>query len=387
MTGVQDGLRSTLMRILLLNGPNLNLLGTREPEIYGSTSLPELEQMCRQWADELGHQLEGYQSNHEGALIDAIHGARGVFDGIVLNGGAFSHTSYAIHDALQSAGVPTVEIHISNIRAREEWRRHSVVAPATSYQIFGRGIDGYQAAIHRLHHDHLSPATVHGEGHPDRIGDLRLPDGEGPHPAVVLIHGGFWREIYTRDTLDSLAVDLVGRGYATWNVEYRRVPPIGGWRTTISDVVDAIDAVHALAERVPIDVEKTIVLGHSAGAHLAVLAAARIAHPIAKMVLLGGVLDLSLLPTEHGALPIFLGDELDTHRDAVDPCQHIPVDIATLVVHGTDDTSVDPTHSTNYVAAARSGNAEVTHVSLDGSDHWDIIDASSPAWENIAGQF
>ena len=206
-------------------------------------------------------------------------------------------------------------------------------------------------------------------------------------PVVVLIHGGFWREIYTRDTLDSLAVDLVARGYATWNVEYRRVPPIGAWRTTISDVVDAIDAVHALAERVPIDAEKTIVLGHSAGAHLAVLAAARTAHPIASMVLLGGVLDLSLLPTEHDALPIFLGDELDTHRNAVDPCQNIPVDIAALVVHGTEDTSVDPTHSTNYVTAARSANAEVTHVSLDGSDHWDIIDASSPTWESIAEQF
>ena len=262
------------MRILLLNGPNLNLLGTRAPEIYGSTTLPELEQMCRGWAEELGHLLETYQSNHEGALIDAIHGARDIFEGIVFNPGAYTHISYALHDAIEAVEIPTVEIHISNVRAREAWRRVSRIEPACVYQIFGRGVDGYRAAIRRLHHLAASPPMTLGSGdHPDRVGDLRVPDGDGPHPVVVLYHGGFWREQYTRDTLDSLAVDLTCRGYATWNVEYRRVPPMGGWRTTIGDSVDALEAVSDLGDRFRLDTSNISLVGHSAGAHLAFFAA------------------------------------------------------------------------------------------------------------------
>ena len=371
------------MRMLLLNGPNLNLLGSRDPEIYGTTTLPELEQMCRAWAEDMGHQLEAFQSNHEGALVDAIQDARGVFDGIVLNGGALTHYSYAITDALVAVDIPTVEIHISNIRAREEWRRRSVTEPATSYQIFGRGIAGYEAAIRRLHHDHVSPATVHGHDHPDRVGDLRIPDGQGPHPVVVLVHGGFWREIYTRDTLDGLAVDLTTRGYATWNIEYRRIPPLGAWRTTIGDVVDAIDEVSVLAESFAMDASTVTVVGHSAGAHLAAMAAGRVANPPQRIVLLGGVLDLSVLPTEHDALPSFLGDELGTHRDQVDPILQVPLAVPTTVVHGDRDESVAPVQSANFAAAASAAGDDVIHMALPESDHWDVIDARSDAWHQI----
>ena len=377
---------SPLMHLLLLNGPNLNLLGSRAPEVYGSTTLAEVEQMCRQWAGDLGHRLDAYQSNHEGALIEAIHDARGVFDGIVFNPGAYSHTSHALHDAIEAVEIPTVEIHISNVRAREAWRRTSRIEPACVYQIFGRGVDGYQAAIRRIHHLDASPPIVRGSGdHPDRVGDLRLPEGDGPHPVVVLLHGGFWREQYTRDSLDSLAVDLTARGVATWNVEYRRIPPIGAWRTTIGDAADAIDAVTDLAAEFPLDPSDITVLGHSAGAHLAVLGANGADVKPRRLVLLGGVLDLGVLDPEHDALPNLLGDELDTHRDIVDPISHVPRGIASLVVHGDDDVTVDPAHSANYVAASTARGEDAALIALRGSDHWDLIDARSDAWKTIAG--
>lgn len=138
------------MRVLLLHGPNLNLLGTREPEIYGSATLGELVDRCREWAAALGIELEAVQSNHEGDLIDAVHDAIGRCDGIVVNPGAYAHTSYALHDAIRACGLPTVEVHLSDITAREPWRAVSVTAPACVAAISGRGADGYRAALERL---------------------------------------------------------------------------------------------------------------------------------------------------------------------------------------------------------------------------------------------
>jgi acetyl esterase/lipase len=197
----------------------------------------------------------------------------------------------------------------------------------------------------------------------------------------VLLHGGFWREVWTRDTIDSLAVDLRARGYATWNVEYRRIPPVGAWRTTIGDVVDAIDALPMLAASNDLDLDNVTVFGHSAGAHLATMAARQCDQAIHKLVLLGGVLDLDVLPPEHDALGLFLGDELDSHRDAVNPRSLGAIGIPSLVVHGTEDTSVDPAHAVNFATAV---GDEATLVSLDGSTHWDIIDGDSAAWKSIA---
>jgi 3-dehydroquinate dehydratase-2 len=133
------------MRILLLNGPNLATLGRREPEIYGTTTLAEIEESCRAHALERGALLESFQSNHEGALIDRLE--RGDFDAVICNFGALSHTSYALHDALVAAARPAVEVHISDITAREPWRRVSVTAPATGHQVIGHGWRGYLEAI------------------------------------------------------------------------------------------------------------------------------------------------------------------------------------------------------------------------------------------------
>ena len=133
------------MRILLLNGPNLGRLGKRQPEIYGSTTLAQVEQACSERAAELGHSLSALQSNHEGALIDRIE--QRDFEAIIINAGSLTHTSYALHDALADVDGPIVEIHVSDIMAREPWRQVSVIEPVVSHRIMGRGWQGYLDSI------------------------------------------------------------------------------------------------------------------------------------------------------------------------------------------------------------------------------------------------
>jgi 3-dehydroquinate dehydratase II len=136
--------------ILVLNGPNLNLLGTREPAVYGHETLADVEELCRTTAAEVGLRVDFLQSNHEGVLIDAIHEARGTAAGIVMNPGAFTHTSVAIADAVAGVELPLVEVHISNVHRREAFRHHSYVSPVAAAIIVGAGTHGYQLAIRHL---------------------------------------------------------------------------------------------------------------------------------------------------------------------------------------------------------------------------------------------
>ena len=136
--------------LLILNGPNLNLLGTRQPEVYGRTTLADIEALCTAEAEIYGMTIDFAQSNHEGQLIDHIHAARGKNAGIVLNAGAYTHTSVALMDAISSAGVPLVEVHLSNIHAREAFRHKSFIAPVALGQICGFGATGYALAIRAL---------------------------------------------------------------------------------------------------------------------------------------------------------------------------------------------------------------------------------------------
>ena len=136
-----------MAKILLLSGPNLNLLGEREPDQYGATTLAELVALASETAAKLGHDVEHVQSNHEGALIDAIHAARGTCAAIVINPGAFTHYAYAITDALATFEGVKIEVHLSNPYAREGWRHHSVVAPVVDGSITGMRAEGYRLAI------------------------------------------------------------------------------------------------------------------------------------------------------------------------------------------------------------------------------------------------
>lgn len=135
------------VRVLVLNGPNLNMLGTREPEIYGCETLADIEANCRQRARTLGLDIEFRQSNAEGELVDWVQQARGKFDVLLVNAGAYTHTSVALLDALLACGLPVVEVHLSNIHRREEFRQHSYVARAARGIIAGFGSHGYELAL------------------------------------------------------------------------------------------------------------------------------------------------------------------------------------------------------------------------------------------------
>ena len=135
------------MKFLIINGPNLNMLGIREPGIYGAQSFAALEEFIKESCLEAGVECELFQSNHEGAIVDKIQSAYGAFDGIVINPAAYTHTSVAILDALAAVAIPTAEVHISDINAREEFRRHSFVSMVALKTICGLGFEGYRQAV------------------------------------------------------------------------------------------------------------------------------------------------------------------------------------------------------------------------------------------------
>ena len=150
------------MKILVLNGPNLNLLGTREPQVYGSQTLADVQSLCDRACDANGFDLDFRQSNHEGELVDWLHEAgraqaAGKLAGVILNAGAYTHTSVALHDAIKGAGVTVIELHISNVHAREAFRHHSYISPVAKAVICGLGVNGYALAIAGL-------AAMQGEG-------------------------------------------------------------------------------------------------------------------------------------------------------------------------------------------------------------------------------
>ncbi len=139
-----------MKQILVLNGPNLNMTGIREKSVYGKETLRDFNDKIAELAEEIGAEVEFFQSNYEGALIDRLHDAHSIYDGIILNAGAFTHYSYALRDAIASVDVPVVEVHISNVHAREDFRKVSVIAPVCMGSIAGFGVKSYFLALRAL---------------------------------------------------------------------------------------------------------------------------------------------------------------------------------------------------------------------------------------------
>ncbi|MDR1721248.1 MAG: type II 3-dehydroquinate dehydratase [Endomicrobium sp.] len=147
-----------MKKILIINGPNINMLGMREPAIYGKTTLGDIEKRLRSLAEKLKVEVDFFQSNHEGEIVDKIQSSANRISGIIINPAAFTHTSIAIRDALVSISVPTIEVHISNIYARENFRHKSYIAPVAIGQISGLGTDGYLLALKKLGAENISNA-------------------------------------------------------------------------------------------------------------------------------------------------------------------------------------------------------------------------------------
>lgn len=246
-----------------------------------------------------------------------------------------------------------------------------------------------------------SELTRHDYG-PDlsQFGQLYLPSGDGPFPVVVVVHGGFWRSQYDLSLGTPLAEDLVGRGYAAWNLEYRRLGNGGGWPATLEDIAAGIDLLANLeAGGSPLDLGRVVALGHSAGGQLAVWAAARPGLPAdapgaePRVVLSGalsqaGVLDLRLAAEQRlgdGATQLLLcGEPADVpDRYAIaSPVQRVPLGVPVVCVHGRSDTNVPPSQSEAYAQAATAAGDTVEVVAVDG-DHFVVIDVDSDAWAII----
>jgi|SRR5215472_7884937 len=249
---------------------------------------------------------------------------------------------------------------------------------------------------------------------PLHFGDLYLPNGPGPHPTIILIHGGYWRARYGLDLMTGLAEDLVTRGYAAWNIEYRRVGnPGGGWPGTMLDVALATDYLRILAPTHALDLQRVVPIGHSAGGHLALWLAARphIAHtspltgssitpqgsndpetatstplPLAGAISLAGVVDLEMawrLNLSNGAVVDLLGGgftEVPERYFASSPAAMLPLGVSQVLIHGTNDDSVPFQVSKSYAETAKAVNDPVTYIELEGVDHFDVIDPNSISW-------
>jgi 3-dehydroquinate dehydratase-2 len=364
------------LRIAVINGPNLNLLGVREPDIYGRETLEQLDERVVQWGHRLGVEVTTFQSNHEGAAIDRIHAARADADGIVINPGALTHTSYALHDALLGVALPAVEVHLSDIHAREPWRAVSLVSAAVVRSIFGRGTIGYHDALRLLVNRAAAPYdTVSYGDHPEQVMDVRRAPDDRTGVAVFL-HGGFWRREWGRDTIDTLAVDLSARGWTTANVEYRRLGCDGGWPATGEDVAAAVDRVAG-----DTGTDRITLVGHSAGAQLALVAArAPIVDTVVAMAPITDLARAIQLGTGAPSPEQFVGG-IDPTGD-VSPMAH-PPRARQLIVHGVGDTVVPVEFSTRYAETATSTGADVTAVYPD-IDHFSVLDPASEAWQQVA---
>ena len=241
--------------------------------------------------------------------------------------------------------------------------------------------------------------TIAYGGHPDQVGNLHLPVvGDGPLPAMILLHGGFWRWGWDRTLMTRLAHDLACRGFAAWNIEYRRIGQEGGgWPGTLEDVAAAADALAGMPE---VDAARVIAIGHSAGGHLALWLAARHrlppgapgAAPVLApraAVAQAGVCDLLRGAADGlggGACAALLGGlpaAVPERYAVASPAALVPLGVPQLLVHGADDVNVPPGQSRAYAQAARAAGDEVELVEITGADHFDVIDVGHIAWEVV----
>ncbi len=234
----------------------------------------------------------------------------------------------------------------------------------------------------------IPPAPVVRYGsHPDQSANLHVPAADGgPFPCVILIHGGFWRDRWDRTLMTPLAIDLAERGYAAWNVEYRRVGQVGGgWPGTLDDIAAAADALADIPE---IDASRLVAVGHSAGGHLALWLGARTNGRVSlrAAVSQAGIADLAQGHTDDlgtGAIADLIGGSpaaLPERYAHASPAARLPLGIGQLLIHGAADDIVPPSQSRVYYEKARAAGDDIELVELPGADHFDVVDPAHEAW-------
>lgn len=238
--------------------------------------------------------------------------------------------------------------------------------------------------------------TGYGPGE-QQTATLHLPEGAGRHPTVVMIHGGFWLARYDAGLMGPLAEDLADRGYAVWNIEYRRVGADGGWPATLEDVAAATDHLARIADDQPVDLARVVAVGHSAGGQLAAWAAARSGLPadapgagpevaIRAVVSQAGLLDLRGAAQRRlggGSTQRFLGgspDEVPDRYGLASPVERLPLGVPLVAVHGGEDGLVPPDQSRSYVEAARRAGDDAEFVLVEGEGHFEHLDTGSQVW-------
>ncbi len=377
---------ATLDRIRLLHGPDV------------PWHLPTLEGWRAAGEAEWGVNVTLTHCLDEAELLTALASAPGAGTGVILAPGSLASSPAIQRRAAELAGPALVWLELEAVAAPPP----DLLVAAGVRTVRGRGVDGRRWALRTLLEQAAWPATTvaYGEGR-DQVADLRLPAGDGPHPVVVLIHGGAWRVAWERDLMDALGVDLARRGYASWNVEYRRVGEGGGWPTTFEDMAAALDQLAALDAR--LDLARVVLVGHSAGGHLALWAAARdrLATEApggdprvapALVVSLAGLPDLvdsARLGVYDRATDGLMGGlpaELPERYAAASPHLLLPLATPQLLVHGTADLLDNVDMNRRYFAQARAAGDPVELLELKGADHFDVIEPRSVAWAAIAAE-
>jgi acetyl esterase/lipase len=350
-----------------------------------------LDRWCAEWGRQLGVEIR-CRFAADAAQLEAELTAAAAGRGLVLNPGSV--------DVGRGAGGPELEVVWVGLDEAER-PRPSYLDDPTAVAVRGRGVWGYRWAIQWLLQRLRHPFSQIRYGtERDQFGDLRTPDGEGPWPVAIFLHGGFWRERWERDTIEPLAIDLAGRGFATWNLEYRRVGPYGGgWPATCLDVAAGIDKLADIAVELPLDLSRTVVVGHSAGGHLALWSARRLGIEASTprvnpslLVVLAGVADLAeaarrgLGDTGNGTADLVGGspEAVPERYASASPIEALPLGVPQLVVQGRLDNIPDLVDlSRLYVDSARRAGDEVEFVELDDADHFHLIDPGSAAWPPV----
>ena len=342
---------------------------------------------CVRWGTELRVDVE-VRAGDPAAVIGSLDGGSG---GVVIAPGPNGFDASGLAAAVGDAAVPVVAVEPGNLRKAGVEPESTRIAAAGACVIYGRGDDTARHALRYLARRAAQrPDTLaYGPG-PSQEGDLWLPAGAGPHPVAVLFHGGFWYHAWERDLMDGLALDLAHRGVAAWNAEYRRVGAGGGWPATGEDAARAVDHLVALAPVYRLDLGRVALVGHSAGAQLALWVAARgrrgEVHP-ALVVGLASIADLEEARDRRiGGGSVARLFDVDADDDLVEasPRARVPIGVPQLLVHAVDDDVVPPSQTTAYAEAARAAGDDVTVLMLETGGHFAVIDPTSPGWSTVA---